>query len=70
MKTLWGLLAVLGLAAALAAPAAAEEKEKDVKQDTRVFELRTYYAADGKMDALNTRFKDHTNKLISPNPRN
>ncbi len=25
-----------------------------------IYELRTYYAAPGKMDALNSRFRDHT----------
>ncbi|MES2920298.1 MAG: NIPSNAP family protein [Verrucomicrobiota bacterium] len=29
------------------------------------FELRTYYAAEGKLDALNTRFKDHTTALFT-----
>jgi hypothetical protein len=32
--------------------------------DGRVFELRTYYAAPGKMDALHARFRDHTCKLF------
>lgn len=32
--------------------------------DTRVFEMRTYYAAPGKLDALNARFRDHTCKLF------
>jgi hypothetical protein len=65
MKTLWCLFALLGLAGAMAAPAAAEEKEKAVnKADARVFELRTYYAAPGKMDALNARFREHTNELF------
>ncbi len=40
----------------------AEEKEKKV--DTRIFELRTYTAAPGKLDALNARFRNHTNKLF------
>jgi hypothetical protein len=40
----------------------AEEREKKV--DTRIFELRTYTAAPGKLDALNARFRDHTNKLF------
>lgn len=31
----------------------------------RVFELRTYTAAPGKLDALNARFRDHTVKLFS-----
>ena len=36
----------------------------DKKVDTRVFELRTYHAAPGKMDALNSRFRDHTCALF------
>jgi hypothetical protein len=34
------------------------------KKDNRVFELRTYYAAPGKMAALNARFREHTNKIF------
>jgi hypothetical protein len=65
MKSFWGLLALLGLAGAVALPAAAGEKEKDVKKaDTRYFELRTYHTVPGKMDALHARFRDHTNKLF------
>ena len=30
----------------------------------RVFEMRTYIAAPGKLDDLNARFRDHTNKLF------
>ncbi len=30
----------------------------------RFFELRTYHASDGKLDALNTRFREHTNALF------
>jgi len=30
----------------------------------RFFEMRTYYAAEGKVDALDARFRDHTNKLF------
>lgn len=33
-------------------------------KDTRVFEMRTYYAAPDKLDALNARFRDHTVKLF------
>src|SRR5262245_7497850 len=32
--------------------------------DARVFELRTYYATPGKMNALHARFRDHTVKLF------
>ena len=35
------------------------------KVDTRVFELRTYYAAPGKIEALHARFRDHTIKLFA-----
>ena len=34
-------------------------------QSKRVFELRTYHALEGKLDALNTRFRDHTVKLFA-----
>jgi hypothetical protein len=30
----------------------------------RVFEIRTYTAEDGKLEALNARFRDHTTKLF------
>ncbi len=32
--------------------------------DTRVFEMRIYFAAEGKLESLNTRFRDHTTKLF------
>lgn len=32
--------------------------------DSRCFELRTYYAAPGKLEALNARFRDHTCALF------
>jgi hypothetical protein len=32
---------------------------------SRCFELRTYHAAEGKLDALNTRFRDHTTALFT-----
>jgi len=33
-------------------------------EDDRVFEMRTYYANEGKLDALNARFRDHTVALF------
>jgi NIPSNAP len=58
-----GLIAALSVVAAVGfAVYAAEEKGK--KGETRVFELRTYYAAPGKMEALHARFRDHTCKLF------
>ena len=44
------------LALTLAVPA--------VEKDTRVYEMRVYTAAPGKLDALHARFKDHTLKLF------
>ena len=32
--------------------------------DTRCYEMRIYHAAAGKLDALNSRFRDHTCKLF------
>jgi hypothetical protein len=43
---------------ALTASSAAAEK------DSRVYEMRVYYAAPGKLEALNARFKNHTLKLF------
>lgn len=33
-------------------------------EDTRCYELRTYHANEGKLDALHARFRDHTVKLF------
>lgn len=33
--------------------------------DSRLFEMRTYYAAPDKLDALNARFRDHTTELFA-----
>ncbi len=54
-----GILAFFALAAATYA----EEPEGEAK-DERVFEMRTYYAAEGKLDSLHARFRDHTTKLF------
>jgi NIPSNAP len=45
-------------AAALAPVAVAAEP------DTKLYEMRTYTAAPGKLDGLNARFRDHTLKLF------
>src|SRR5438270_11335343 len=60
MKPLWGLLlAAIALGAVGYATYAADAGKK-----SRVFELRTYHAAPGKMTALHARFRDHTCKLF------
>jgi hypothetical protein len=56
MKSLLSLL-TFGL---LAVTAVAADKP-----DTRLFEMRVYYAKPGKLDALNARFRDHTLKLFA-----
>ena len=33
-------------------------------KDTRCFELRVYFANEGKLDALHSRFRDHTTRLF------
>jgi hypothetical protein len=52
------LLAVLFGILALMPAAAAEPK------DSKVYELRIYYAPEGKLDTLHARFRDHTLKLF------
>lgn len=32
--------------------------------DTRLFEMRVYFANEGRLDALHARFRDHTMKLF------
>jgi hypothetical protein len=54
------LLPLFALAPLVALTADAPAAEKD----TRVYEMRTYYAPEGKLDALNARFKNHTLKLF------
>jgi hypothetical protein len=45
-----------------AAPAAA--RTASGQGGDRFFEMRTYTAAEGKIDNLNARFRDHTNRLF------
>ena len=44
---------------------AAEKPGALPAKESRCFELRTYYAAPGKLDELNARFRDHTMKLFA-----
>jgi len=61
MTTTLRAIVVLSLAIAGLALYAAKGDEK---MNTRVFELRTYHSAPGKMEALHARFRDHTGKLF------
>lgn len=59
-------ISIVGLAVIAAALAGytANATQGEKKVETRVFEMRTYYAKPGKMQALHARFRDHTNKLF------
>jgi hypothetical protein len=56
------LVLVLGLG--LVASLLTASAEDDKKKSPRLFELRTYTTAPGKLDALHARFRDHTNKIF------
>jgi len=65
MKTI--ITALLFVATAIASSAAesnATPASPSVAKDSRAFEMRTYYAAPGKLEALNARFRDHTCRLF------
>ncbi|MBV9122904.1 MAG: NIPSNAP family protein [Planctomycetes bacterium] len=65
MRTFWLSLVGVGLAVAGVAVVAAAGPREEKKVDTRFFEMRTYHAAPGKMEALHARFRDHTCKLFA-----
>ncbi|MEP6662337.1 MAG: NIPSNAP family protein [Verrucomicrobiota bacterium] len=52
---------ILTIALVLSGCATAEKN----KSSASVYELRTYFAAPGKLDALHARFRDHTMKLFA-----
>lgn len=65
MKTfLIALLFTTLVATSFAAETGASPASPSVAKDSRCFELRTYYAAPGKLEALNARFRDHTCRLF------
>jgi hypothetical protein len=53
-------IALLAAAALIAGFATRSRADKEKKMDDRVFEMRTYFAAPGKMKALHARFREHT----------
>jgi hypothetical protein len=62
MKVFVVILVGLVVVAMVSYAAGVEQGEK--RANGRLFELRTYTAAPGKMSALNARFRDHTCKLF------
>jgi hypothetical protein len=61
-------LVIFSALLSLALPAFADEPEKArdsaASSGSRVFELRTYHTHEGRLDALNKRFRDHTCRLF------
>lgn len=56
---------VLGAIAMVGASAWAQQAQTaDKASDAKVFEMRTYYALPGRIDALHARFRNHTTKLF------
>src|SRR5512132_3418365 len=55
----------LGAAAIATAQAAAPTPGGSLAPDSGAFELRTYTAAPGKLEALHARFRNHTNRLFA-----
>jgi hypothetical protein len=64
MKTYFVLAALAAVWSAALTLAQAPASVTTASQDTRLFEMRTYYAAPGKLDELQARFRDHTVKLF------
>lgn len=61
LKTLTLILSVL---AALAAATLYGQVGRVEAADGRIFELRKYTTHPGKLDALNRRFREHTNRIF------
>lgn len=55
---MWRILPALGLVIGLGGPAAAQQAA------ARTYELRTYHAADGRLDELHARFRRHSLPLL------
>lgn len=65
MKTLCAMLSVVLLTlTTVIVPQVTAQTSPSVAKDSRCFEMRTYYAAPGKFEAMNARFRDHTCKLF------
>ena len=62
MKRVACIGVLIGIVAAAVAVSTA--RTEDAAKGKRVFELRTYIANPGKLDALNKRFREHTNALF------
>jgi hypothetical protein len=63
-KIFIGSLVVLSGFAVLRLNAAEQSAAKAAAEGERFFEMRTYHANEGKLKALNDRFRNHTNALF------
>jgi hypothetical protein len=63
IRYLLSLIALLGAMSAAADDFATPSTS--LAKDSRCFELRTYHAAPGKLEALHARFRDHTIKIFA-----
>ena len=63
MKTIL-LFSMLPFGTALIAMAADRPNTSSTAKESRFFEMRTYYAAPGKLDDLNARFRNHTRQIF------
>lgn len=61
MRTMACAVAMVGV---VTVSVMAQSGGNSVAKDSRVFEMRTYYAAPGKLEDLQARFRDHTVKLF------
>lgn len=60
------LTAAVGLSVhAAVVPVSAQQAPAATAPSTRVFEIRTYIASAGKLDALKARFRDHTIRIFT-----
>lgn len=65
MKTILAALFIsVSTLASLAAETNTVAVSPSIAKNSRCFEMRTYYAAPGKLEALNARFRDHTCALF------
>ncbi len=65
MKTFFATLVItIVTATGFAADSTNAPVSASIAKDSRCFEMRTYYAAPGKLEELNARFRNHTCKLF------
>ena len=62
LRTVLAAMALIGLGMGLGI--SIQRVKADASTPTMVYELRTYFTEDGRLPALNARFRDHTVKLF------